>query len=61
MLVNWDDVIKIVDAQAEDESLWFDANYISEAFLQQALRRLHAAVEAAYKNEVSESGLSDYT
>jgi hypothetical protein len=36
----------IVDVQAEDEGLWFIAQYATEAYLQQALRRLHAAVEA---------------
>ncbi len=31
--------------QAEDEGLWFVAETAPEAYLQQALRRLHAAVE----------------
>lgn len=35
----------IVNAQAEDEGLWFQAQYASEAYLQQELRRLHAAIE----------------
>lgn len=35
----------IVGEQAEDEGLWFDAQTTPEAYLQQALRRLHAAVE----------------
>ena len=34
-----------VDEQAEDEALWFDAETISEAYLQAALRRLHEAIE----------------
>lgn len=37
----------IVDEQAEDEGLWFIARTAPEAYLQQELRRLHAAVEAA--------------
>ena len=35
----------VVDEQAEDEGLWFVAETITEAYLQSALRRLHAAVE----------------
>lgn len=35
----------IVDEQAEDEGLWFRAQTAAEAYLQQELRRLHAAVE----------------
>jgi hypothetical protein len=36
----------IVDEQAEDEGLWFVAETAAEAYLQQELRRLHAAIEA---------------
>jgi hypothetical protein len=36
---------QVVSEQAEDEGLWFAAATASEAYLQQALRRLHAAVE----------------
>ena len=36
---------QVVSEQAEDEGLWFVAATASEAYLQQALRRLHAAVE----------------
>jgi hypothetical protein len=32
-------------AQAEDEGLWFVAQTAPEAYLQAALRRLHAAIE----------------
>lgn len=35
----------IVEEQAEDEGLWFEAQTAGEAYLQEALRRLHAAVE----------------
>jgi len=34
-----------VNTQAEDEGLWFVAQYASEALLQQGLRDLHAAIE----------------
>jgi hypothetical protein len=37
----------IVNAQAEDEGLWFQARTAPEAYLQQELRRLHAAIEEA--------------
>jgi hypothetical protein len=36
----------IVSAQAEDEGLWFQAATAPEAYLQQELRKLHAAIEA---------------
>lgn len=44
-------VIEILDTvleQAEDEGLWFNAKYASEAYLQQELRRLHTVIERAY-------------
>jgi hypothetical protein len=36
----------IVSVQAEDEGLWFQAATAPEAYLQQELRKLHAAIEA---------------
>jgi len=36
---------KLVNAQAEDEGLWFIPQYASEAYLQAALRKLHAVIE----------------
>lgn len=38
---------QMVAQQAEDEGLWFNAATAPEAYLQQELRRLHAAVEGA--------------
>ena len=35
----------LVNEQAEDEGLWFVAATAPEAYLQQELRRLHAAIE----------------
>lgn len=35
----------LVDEQAKDDGLWFRAQHASEAYLQQALRKLHAVVE----------------
>ena len=37
--------LDVVKEQAEDEGLWCEPVYITEAILQRALRRLHAAVE----------------
>ena len=41
---------EIVAEQAEDEGLWFMAATAPEAYLQQELRRLHAAIEAAARD-----------
>ena len=35
----------LVDEQANDEGLWFEAETCAEAYLQQALRKLHAVIE----------------
>jgi|SRR3990172_463533 len=37
----------LVEQQANDEGLWFVAQTAPEAYLQAALRKLHAAVESA--------------
>lgn len=46
---------RVVNEQAEDEALWavypFGQQPIAEAYLQQELRRLHAAVEAFLEDE----------
>lgn len=39
------EIQKLVDAQANDEGLWFYAESPSEAYLQKALRDLHTAIE----------------
>lgn len=36
---------QLVEQQANDEGLWFNAQHAPEAYLQQELRRLHAAIE----------------
>lgn len=36
---------ELVKRQAEDDGLWFNAKYATEAYLQDALRQLHKAVE----------------
>ncbi len=42
---------KLVSAQAEDAGLWFDAETAPEAYLQQELRKLHAAIEGEQENK----------
>jgi len=44
--------LQLVNEQAEDEGLWFIARTAPEAYLQQELRRLHAAVEAEARAEI---------
>lgn len=39
----------LAQSQAEDEALWFLAPTASEAYLQQALRELHAAIEEEHE------------
>jgi hypothetical protein len=41
----------LINEQAEDEGLWFQAQSAPEAYLQQELRRLHDAVEAIWPEE----------
>ena len=36
---------RVCEQQAKDESLWFPARYITEAYLQRALRQLTAIIE----------------
>jgi hypothetical protein len=46
----------IVDEQAEDEGLWFLDPLCSEAYLQAALRRLHAEIESLYASANGNGG-----
>jgi hypothetical protein len=39
-------LLNLVEAQAQDGGLWFEAKTAPEAYLQQELRKLHAAIEA---------------
>jgi hypothetical protein len=43
---------EVVNRQAQDEGLWFRAETAPEAYLQQALRELHAAVESEESREL---------
>tara|TARA_R100000306_G_scaffold62433_1_gene70102 strand:- start:1238 stop:1381 length:144 start_codon:yes stop_codon:yes gene_type:complete len=39
----------LVQKQAEDAGLWFEPVYVTEDYLQRALRELHSAVEKDYE------------
>jgi tryptophan 2,3-dioxygenase len=51
----WSAVKWLSDMMAEDEGLWFIAHYASEAYLQQALRDLCAAIDEAASTERGEA------
>jgi len=40
--------LTLVKKQAQDDALWFIAESITEAYLQQELRKLHAVIEGDY-------------
>jgi len=40
-----EEIRKLVNTQAEDEGLWFDAETAPEAYLQHHIRILHALIE----------------
>ena len=42
---------ELVQQQAEDEGLWFRAEYASEDYLQRALRELHDSVERDFNSK----------
>ena len=44
---------RVVSEQADDESIWFNARYITEALLQQELRRLHHVIETGQYAEAT--------
>ncbi len=43
----FDNVMKLVNKQAEDEGLWFVTKTAPEAYLQAELRKLHYSIEMA--------------
>lgn len=44
-MTKFDMIKSAINAQAEDHSIWFIADSISEAYLQQSLRWLHKVIE----------------
>ena len=51
-------IIRLVDEQARDGGLWFAAKTAAEAYLQQELRRLHAAIEGVSPDECAVRALA---
>lgn len=41
----YQEALALVAEQSEDDGLWFVAETCSEAYLQEALRKLHAVIE----------------
>lgn len=39
------EALELVNTQANDAGLWFNADYITEEYLQEALRKLHRVLE----------------
>ena len=46
-------VVNLVNEQAEDEALWFEAQTMPEAYLQQELRRLQSSLVALREGKVA--------
>jgi hypothetical protein len=44
-------IIKLINKQSEDEELWFIADYVTEDYLQSALRKLHSVCEDYFKEQ----------
>ena len=43
----------VVNEQAENEGLWFRAEYATEAYLQSELRRLHEVIDGKTGDEIA--------
>jgi hypothetical protein len=48
---------QLVAEQAKDEGLWFKAQTAPEAYLQQALRKLHEVIEGKSQTECAEDAI----
>jgi hypothetical protein len=49
-------VSAVVEEQAKDEGLWFQAETAMEAYVQTALRRLHAIIEGKAPDKCADAG-----
>ena len=49
---------QVVDEQANDEGLWCETKYASEAYLQQALRKLHEVIEGKSAEDCAKAVLA---
>lgn len=47
----------LIDAQAKDDGLWFAARTAPEAYLQQELRRLTAAIEGVKPDDAARAAI----
>lgn len=47
----------LIENQANDEGLWFNAETASEGYLQQELRKLHSAVETFLDSDIVENSI----
>jgi hypothetical protein len=47
----------VIEEQANDYGLWFRAETCAEAYLQQALRRLHAVIEGIVEHETKNEAI----
>ena len=56
-----DAIQAFINAQAEDEGLWGEAQYASEAYIQRGLRGCHAYIESVIKDgpKATEQGSSE--
>ena len=52
-----DAINAVVDEQANDETIWFCAEYATEAFLQEKLRRLHEVIEGISQADAARAAL----
>lgn len=46
LIHNLERIMDVVDEQAKNEGLWFNTTSITEAYLQQSLRKLHEVIES---------------
>ncbi len=50
----------VIEEQANDEGLWFQAETAAEAYVQTALRRLHAAIEGKTPEQCAKDAMTAF-
>jgi len=50
----------VIEEQAKDEGLWFEAETAAEAYVQAALRRLHAAIEGKTPEQCAREAMAAF-
>jgi hypothetical protein len=58
--MNIETILKLVEEQAKDEGLWFIPQTAPEAYLQQELRKLHAAIEGKIPEQCAREVLAKW-